>query len=73
MLAIYIPLIRREIEGFVRLWNNHPIRRQPKRPNAVVGKPVWNYCHARVQHYGVPYDPNVLDQLQNDVNEFGIS
>lgn len=42
--AIYLPVIRRAIDGYCLTWANHDLRRQTKkRPNSVHGKPSWLY------------------------------
>ena len=73
MFAIYIPILRTEIQSYVRTWNGHRIRKQPNRPNAVAGKPhiLYHYPPQLVQNYGLSVDTVRLDMLQNDVREWG--
>jgi hypothetical protein len=72
LLAIYIPLLRTQMQSFVRTWNRHSIRKQPNRPNAISGKPVVLFHHTseHVTNYGLSVDNDKLVELQNDVREF---
>jgi hypothetical protein len=73
LLAIYIPILRTEMQSFVRTWNIHSIRRQPKRPNVVPGKPNILYHHSpeHISNYGLSVDDELLQKLQGDVQEWG--
>jgi hypothetical protein len=42
-LAIYIPIIKKEVVVFTELWNNYNIRIQKKQPYYIKGKPRINY------------------------------
>lgn len=66
-----MPILRARIQSFVSsVWNVHPIRKQPKRPHVVSGKPMMNY------HYppeGIPdckesFDPSLLQRYDSMVN-----
>ena len=37
---MYLPILKEQIEQFVRLWKIHKIRNHPERPYFVPGKPV---------------------------------
>jgi len=73
LLAIYIPLLRTEMQSFTRTWNSHRIRKQPNRPNVVAGKPYVLYHHTseHVRNYGLSVDMEQLKRLQNDVRDWG--
>jgi hypothetical protein len=68
-----MPILRIEITSFVRTWNNHSIRKQKLRPHIVHGKPYMNYNYPAdgVQNYGIIYDQNLLQTLQDEVKEWG--
>ncbi|KAL4889310.1 hypothetical protein BDV59DRAFT_195730 [Aspergillus ambiguus] len=63
LYAIYIPLLRTEVYQYVQTWNMHRIRRQLKRPNSV---------EENIQNYGHLVNEPTLQQLKQDVQEFGI-
>ena len=65
-LAIYTPIIRREIFGFVRLWNVHRIRKQRQRPNSLSGQPVRLY----IEDHRLQPNAELLQILQDDVAEW---
>ena len=66
-LALYMPIVREEVEKYVELWNLHAIRKQPKRPNAVIGKPKVNYLYLKdgTIHYGWL----IVTEITNGVNQ----
>jgi hypothetical protein len=68
-----MPILRNEIYEFVRIWNVHRIRRQPKRPNAVVGQPLMLYKRPMPgdRKCGFVPDQQLLSEIQNDVSEWG--
>ncbi|KAI9882169.1 MAG: hypothetical protein M1823_006084, partial [Watsoniomyces obsoletus] len=70
--AVLMPTLRREIFNFVRLWNVHKIRKQPNRPNVVVGQPwkLYNYPPASVTQCGIPVNMEYLATLQQDVRDW---
>ncbi|OXV10153.1 hypothetical protein Egran_02085 [Elaphomyces granulatus] len=74
LLAIYMPILREEVHAFVRLWNVHKIRRQPNRPNCVVGQPLMLYHWPKddVQNHGLAPDRELLRELQRDVGDWDI-
>lgn len=72
MLAIYIPILRREIFSFVRTWNAHSIRKQKNRPNAVVGRPVRLYYYPPddTANFGIPYDTACLNDIELRIGSY---
>jgi len=75
IIAVYMPLLRREICKFIRLWNVHDIRKQKERPGGVYGKPYFLYFHPEdrgVQDYGLTADENLVNELLDDMNDWGI-
>jgi hypothetical protein len=75
LLAIYMPIIRCEIQTFARLWNVHRIRRQPNRPNHVNGQPIMLYNfpeRTSSQEYGLKIDESFLAEVQEKVSDFGM-
>ena len=73
LLALYMPWLRVTIGGFVNMWNSHKIRKQPKRPYAMVGKPymLHNYPEDDVIDYGVPVDMASLNAVEADIQHYG--
>jgi hypothetical protein len=60
--AVYIPILRQEMLEFVLNWNNHTIRKQPKRPYLIPGVPHLLY-HYPEQKGGVQCGvPVTIDQ-----------
>ncbi|KAE8378784.1 hypothetical protein BDV26DRAFT_291905 [Aspergillus bertholletiae] len=74
MLAVYMPILRKDIHGFSQLWNVHSIRRQANRPNSVSGKPVilFNWPPEGVGNYGVKPDPELITQFKQDTTQWDI-
>ncbi|KAL4933488.1 uncharacterized protein BDV17DRAFT_252101, partial [Aspergillus undulatus] len=72
LYAIYMPLLRVQITSFVRTWNNHHIRKQRNRPHLVTGRPFMNYNFPAedIQDYGLQFDPELLQALQDDVRDW---
>lgn len=71
-----MPLLRREISSFVQVLNVHPIRKQKERPNGVYGKPSFLYLYPEArgaEDYGVLPDENLLNELLNDMDDWGIT
>ena len=67
LLAIYMPILRRLIEGFVHTHNVHMIRKQPNRPYSVHGQPRLNYYYpeynnASAQDLKTPVDKEWINQ-----------
>jgi hypothetical protein len=73
LLAIYIPIIRREIYQFVRMWNVHYIRKQAGRPHSIPGKPFLLYHFPRegIEDYGSKPDPELLNHLLDELSAWG--
>jgi hypothetical protein len=70
-LAIYIPIIRKEVVVFTELWNNYNIRAQKKRAYHVKGKPRINYFWPKgnnVKNWGIPINPEKIEELQADLD-----
>jgi hypothetical protein len=68
-----MPLLWIQITSFVRVWNNHSIRKQPNRPHLIPGKPFMNYNYPGngIQNYGIKFDEDILKSLQEDVQDWG--
>ena len=73
LLAIYMPLLRHEIFGFVRLWNIHTIRKQNNRPNSVTRQP-WKLFHYpnSAEQCGITPNCTFLQTLQDDIKDWGM-
>ena len=73
MICIYVPILRQEIFGYVKLWNVHNIRKQKCRPNVPTGKPWMLYHHPpeNVKDYACEPDSACLDVLCNEVADYG--
>ena len=72
--AIYIPLIRKEVQYYVNLWNAHAIRNQRKRPNVVAGKPIILYNYPQLSggvQCGIPADPAYVEEIRDEVAGWG--
>jgi len=68
-----MPIIRVEIQKFVKTWNSHPIRRQKNRPECIAGQPVdlYHWPPDGTQEYGLPVDEELLHHLQQISNPWG--
>ena len=66
-----------ELDEYVRLWNTHLIRTQPKRPYLKTGKPHVLFHWPTVKQKGVQsgYDvpPELLDPIEQYAGDFGLS
>jgi hypothetical protein len=71
MLAVYMPIIRFAVASYVGTWNCHRIRKDKKRKHHVHGIPQFLYEHAPVERYGLPVDPQLLAELEQDYIEWG--
>lgn len=73
LYAMYMPILRKEIQSFVRTWNLHYIRKQPHRPTVVHGKPFMNYYYPAdgVRDLGIPIDTDTCENLQSIVQDWG--
>jgi hypothetical protein len=70
-----MPILRQEICKFVRLWNVHNIRKQRERPDGVYGKPYFLYFHPEdreTEDYGLSPDQDLVDELLEDMNDWGM-
>jgi hypothetical protein len=69
ILYVFLPIIRREITSFVRIWNSHRIRRDNTRPDQVPGRPIelfQGYTDRQgvlAQDYSRPVDPEAVEAL----------
>ncbi|MGH9975674.1 MAG: hypothetical protein ACRD8Z_07540 [Nitrososphaeraceae archaeon] len=43
-----MPILRQHIKEFAATWNQHPIRKQPRRPTSIPGKPYMNYHYPNI-------------------------
>jgi hypothetical protein len=66
LLAVFMPTIRSCADAYVKTWNRHKIRKQPKRPWVVDGKPIFNYQHSARLDLKQAADPTLLQVLQED-------
>lgn len=73
VLAVYMPILREDIQKFARIWNIHTIRRQPRRPNCVAGQPVmlYHWPSEGVKDHGARPDPDLRSYLQTQVSDWG--
>ena len=60
-----MPILRSTISSYVGTWNRHRIRKQPKHPWVVAGKPIVLYYQSR-QDQKQYADPALLRILQQD-------
>jgi hypothetical protein len=68
-----MPVIRIELQSFVETWNNHYIRKQPKRPNSIPGRPQYLYRYppdSAVDHKQ-PVDFDALESIARGVAGYG--
>jgi hypothetical protein len=74
MYAIYIPLIRRQVNKFLRLWNCHKIRKQANRPFLPTGKPISLYRQPLdgAKDYRLLVNQRTLKDIQQPVSAFGM-
>jgi hypothetical protein len=68
-----MPLLRIQINSFIRTWNIHAIRKQKNRPHLVPGKPyiLYNFPPHGVRNHGLCFDKDLFQTLQSDVQEWG--
>ena len=50
LLFVFMPILRREVNAFVEMWNDHPIRKQRQLANHVPGVPNTLYGEATDSH-----------------------
>jgi hypothetical protein len=68
LLAVFMPTLRSCADSYVKTWNRHKIRKQPKRPWVVAGKPiVLYYQHISRQDHKIPADPTLMQALREDI------
>lgn len=67
LLAVFMPTLRSCADAYVKTWNRHKIRKQPKHPWAVTGKPIFNYQHSIKPDLKQAADPTLLQVLQEDL------
>lgn len=62
-----MPLVRQEIQSFVKVWNSHRIRKQSQRSQSINGKPYMLYFYPQdgIQDYRIPPNETVLQDLVN--------
>jgi len=73
LIAIYMPIIRSDVQSFVHNWNIHKIRKQKNRPNGVFGQPIklYNWPGEGVRNYGTPVPKEMLQPFQAELEGFG--
>lgn len=73
LTAIYMPIMRREVQAFVHNWNIHKIRKQSNRPNGVFGQPIklYNWPGKEVRNYGTSVSREILEPFQAELEGFG--
>ncbi|KAH6954064.1 hypothetical protein BKA56DRAFT_603786, partial [Ilyonectria sp. MPI-CAGE-AT-0026] len=67
LLYIYMEPLDTDLRGFVRVWNNHYIRKQSNRPHVIPGVPYVLYHHPEQSHaedYREPIIPAVLEEME---------
>ncbi|KAI2473359.1 hypothetical protein F4781DRAFT_442029 [Annulohypoxylon bovei var. microspora] len=67
LLAVYMPIIRKEVAIFVERWNNHIIRPQRNRANNVRGRPIDNYFCPNldlVSQWGLEVNIELLAEIE---------
>ena len=70
-LWVFMPLLRSELGTWVRNYNEHRIRQQPRRLNHVHGRPNKLYSTRQVPHYGYAPDAELLNSLLNAIEPYG--
>ncbi|SMY30079.1 unnamed protein product [Zymoseptoria tritici ST99CH_1A5] len=56
-------MIRKQLQGFVRTWNKHKIRRQRNRPHVIPGRPHVLYNYSQRPNQGDPIDTEYIKAL----------
>jgi hypothetical protein len=69
VLFLFMPLLRDELETFVRTHNAHPIRAQKNRSQHVPGVPEELFRH---EQYGFAINEQVLTAMQATLPDYGI-
>jgi hypothetical protein len=69
-----MPIVRKQVYDFVRLWNAHKIRPQKQRVNSVIGKPYMLYNHPGpgVSNWGVSYNEENYHSIKEQVSDWNI-
>jgi hypothetical protein len=71
LLFVFMPILRREINDFVQMWNDHPIRKQRQLANHVPGVPNKLYDkRPEGERLGFQPNPNLLNDLLNSTEGF---
>jgi hypothetical protein len=75
LYAIYMPIIRSQVHGFVRTWNVHKIRRQKRRDHLPTGQPIYMYQHPQEgdDNYRTPVNQSKLQELKQPLLSYGKS
>jgi hypothetical protein len=73
LYALYLPVIRYQVQSFVQTWNMHRIRKQKNRPGLPYGQPNVLYHHPAEGTCRQGYTPNLdaVDELRNELGEWG--
>ena len=67
---IFMPILRNEIQSYVKTHNDARIRYQGQRMNHIAGRPNELYSHFPSK-YGFTPDPEVLQELKTLVGSYG--
>lgn len=68
---MFLPILRSEINSYVKTWNEHSIRPQKHRPNHVAGVPNELYLDPKAKRYGWIPDSQFLSNLHESVKDVG--
>jgi hypothetical protein len=68
-----MPILRRQIHGFVRTWNVHKIRRQKGREYLPTGQPLQLFHRPQqgIDDYRTRVDLNTLQNLKRPLLSYG--
>jgi hypothetical protein len=72
VLFLFMPLLREELNTFVRTHNAHPIRAQKNRSQHVPGVPDELYRTKKYEQHGFTVNMQVLSALQGALPDYGI-
>jgi hypothetical protein len=71
LLFVFMPILRREVNAFVQMWNDHPIRKQRQLANHIPGVPNKLYDHRPDgERLGFQPNPDLVNDLLNSTDGF---
>jgi hypothetical protein len=72
LLFVFMPIIRQEVQQFVRMWNDHPIRKQRGLANHIPGIPnkLDDQRSSSGERFGFQLNQEILNELLHHTDDF---